>query len=130
LHLGGSRAFLRDGVLQFKKKRGLRVVGNSNRGFLIRPLSASAGLKGFLLRNPFIYIDQGKLHGAVFVENHDDCCNKSLEQYRKSFSLSGISMLNVYQFKKHRSGMGMTISPSLSDKIAVRSINPSFRLVP
>jgi hypothetical protein len=26
--------------------------------------------------------------------------------------------------------MGMTISPSLSDKIAVRSINPSFRLVP
>ena len=73
VHLGGSRAFLNDGVLQFKKRRGLRVLNRSEGGLVIKVISASDGLKGFFLRNPFVYVDRGELCGAIFVDNDEDC---------------------------------------------------------
>ena len=48
VNVGASRAFLKDGVLVFKKRRGMRL-SNPNpwpTGFMIRPLRKSEGVKG------------------------------------------------------------------------------------
>ncbi len=55
LSFGYSRAFLNDGVLQYKKKWDSALVGRSERCFLIKPLSKKDGVKSFLLNNPFIF---------------------------------------------------------------------------
>lgn len=120
VNLGGSRAFLNDGVLQFKKKWGFRLVGKSEGGFLIRPVFGSTGFKGFFHRNPFIYMDQKRLCGAIFVENDQDCFSKSFEKLCKGLWLNGLSTLNIYRFSDDSSADGMTVSPEILDKMTIR----------
>jgi hypothetical protein len=127
LYLGGSRAFLKDGVLQFKKKLGLRLISKSVRGFLVKPLSPSTGLKGFFLRNPFIYTHRGRLYAAAFVEDDEVCsCDESLEDLSKSFYLNGISKVNIYPFKVNGSEPKRSVPPPFSDKIKILSAEHIF----
>jgi hypothetical protein len=67
LHLGASRPFLNNGALCFKKKRGMDITDCTRQSFIILPQRGSAGMTGFLRHNPFIYQDEGKLKGAIFV---------------------------------------------------------------
>lgn len=96
MNTGFSRAFLRDGVLQYKKKWGVRVAGYSYRGFLLKPVSLSPGVRGLLHRNPFVYVDKGRLWAAVFVENYPQLSKKNLERLQKEWSLAGLSGLFIY----------------------------------
>ena len=126
-HLGGSRAFLNDGVLQFKKRRGLRLTSKSKEGFLVRPLFPSPGLKGFFLGNPFIHIHRGRLHAAIFVEKDEVCsCDKSLEDLYKCFYLNGISEVNIYPFKINESNPKRRVPPAFSGKITILSPDHIF----
>jgi hypothetical protein len=127
LNLGGSRAFLKDGVLQFKRKLGLRLITKSERGFLVKPLSPSTGLKEFFLRNPFIYTHRGRLCAAIFVEEDEVCsCDKSLEDLCKSFYLNGLSKLNIYPLKVNGSNTKTGVHPPFSDKITILSAEHIF----
>jgi hypothetical protein len=117
LHLGGVRPFLKDGVLQFKKKLGLRLISKYVRGFLVKPLSPSTGLKGFFLRNPFIFAHRGTLYAAIFVEEDEVCsCDESLEDLCKGFYLNGLSKLNIYPLKVNESKLKRGAPPAFSDK--------------
>ena len=127
VNLGGSRAFLNDGVLQFKKKWGFRLVGKSEGGFVIKPVFASTGLKGFFQRNPFIYMDQRRLCGAIFVENDEDCCSKSFEKLCKCLWLNGLSTLNIYRFRDDAAANDMTLTPQIFDKMTIRVADESLK---
>ena len=98
MHTGSSRAFLKDGVLQFKKKWGMRVTPNDTSGFLLKPLSRSEGLKGFFVRNPFVFVNGGKLSSAVFIENDEMDTDESYEKFHKNYYLVGLDEMIVYQF--------------------------------
>jgi hypothetical protein len=127
LNVGGSRAFLKDGVLQFKKRLGLRLLSKSVRGFLVKPLSPSTGLKGFFLRNPFIYTHRGRLYTAVFVEDDEVCsCDESLEDLCKSFYLNGLSKVNIYPLKVSGSEPKRSVPQPFSDKIEILSAEHIF----
>jgi hypothetical protein len=67
LHRGGSRPFLNDGSLRFKKNRGMVITSHTQRGFIILPLRNTPGVHALLQHNPFIYVDAGKLKGAIFI---------------------------------------------------------------
>ena len=122
LHLGGSRPFLKDGLLQFKKKLGLRLTSRSKEGFLFKPLSPSTGLKEFFLGNPFIYTHQRELYAAIFVEEDEVCsCDESLEGLCKSFYLDGISKVNIYPLKVNGSEPKRSVPSAFSDKIEILS---------
>lgn len=54
MHMGLSRAFLRDGVLQFKAKWGHRITGCTTDRFLLRPLADTDATRAFLTANPFV----------------------------------------------------------------------------
>jgi len=106
MSLGGSRAFLKDGVLQYKKKWNLELVRRTTfnttklfifkPGFIVKPLQLSQGLKGFFLRNPFIYVDKGHLYGAVFIENDELHSGINSEEYHRKYHLLGLSQLSFF----------------------------------
>jgi hypothetical protein len=127
LNLGGSRPFLKDGVLQFKKKLGLRLISKSKEGFLIKPLSPSTGLKGFFLRNPFISTHRGGLNAAIFVEEDEVCsCDKSLEILYKNSYLDGLSRINIYPFKVNGINSKRVVPSAFSEKITILSVDHIF----
>ena len=124
LHLGGSRAFLKDGVLQFKRRRGLRLISKSKEGFLVKPLSPSPGLKGFFLSNPFICTHRGRLHAAIFVEDDEVySCDESLDDLCKNYYLNGLSKVNIYPLEVNGSNPKRGVSSAFSDKITMRSVD-------
>jgi hypothetical protein len=68
VHLGASRAFLNDGVLQYKKKWGMAIAGERADGWIINALQDDAATRSFLINNPFSYENSGELCVAVFLE--------------------------------------------------------------
>jgi hypothetical protein len=127
VHLGSSRPFLKDGVLQFKKRRGLRLTTKTKKGFLVKPLSPSNGLKGFFLRNPFIYYHRRGLYAAIFVEEDEVCsCDESLEDLCENFYLNGLSKVNIYPLKVNESNPKRSVPPAFSDRIKILSADHIF----
>ena len=62
VNLGASRAFLNDGVLQYKKKWGQHIRQASPTVFGIRIAKETPAVRSFLGANPFISISNGKLY--------------------------------------------------------------------
>ena len=64
----------------------------------MRPLGTSNALKGFFINNPFTFIDNDKLYGAVFVARGEQYSKKEFEQFQKLYFLKGFSELRVFLF--------------------------------
>jgi hypothetical protein len=98
VNLGHSRAFLKDGVLIYKKKWNLRIDGKHETGFLISLLSSTSGSRAFLVNNPFICIEKKKINGAVFVDTPQSFSQIDLTTIRKKYYMNGMDELYVYKF--------------------------------
>lgn len=101
LHLGGSRPFLQDGVLQFKKKWGVRLSETTHDGFLIIPRTKGA-LSLVLKRSPFIFLRKNKLMGAFFIDYGADLSRDELFRLFKIGFFPGMSALNIYPLDSNR----------------------------
>ncbi len=97
IDLGFSRAFLRDGVLQYKKKWGLKPTDMNDKGFLIHQLSQTDGIKSFLVNNPAIIYDNGEFSSACFVDGNVKLTPKEQTKWINKFIMPGISKVFVYQ---------------------------------
>lgn len=123
---GLSRAFLNDGALQFKKKRSMQLVNKSKVGFQIMPLSKTAGVKGFFLNNPFIYMDKMKFNGAVFVETDQSFSKEDFEKIYKEYYLKGMSRLILYRFGEVASRTPEMVPTEFNDKMTICSAERLF----
>jgi hypothetical protein len=99
VELGGSRAFLNDGVLQFKKKWGVQLIRSQPRVFFLRPAQVTDGVKGFLSNNPFIYLGRKGLCGAIFPIEQDRAADGIFSRYQKKYSFEGLKKLNFFRLK-------------------------------
>jgi hypothetical protein len=66
LNVGLSRSFIRDGVLQYKRKLGAKLNMPSEMGAMIRPISKTDAVRSFLSANPFISSRKNKLWLLTF----------------------------------------------------------------
>ena len=64
---GASRAFLRDGVLQFKRKWGMALTRPRVGGFWLRHRADCEGARSFLVHNPFIHRRGDRLYALGFA---------------------------------------------------------------
>lgn len=114
---GVSRPFLKDGVLQFKKKWNQKVSNKRNLGFLIKILSKTSGAKGFLSNNPFIYENKRRLNGAIFVTNDELLSRNFFTNVNKKYYLRGLSKLVIYRFEEADNRILDTVPSELSNKM-------------
>jgi len=129
---GGSRAFLKDGVLRYKKRRGASQISCDSRHggiFFVEPLTNTPGLKAFLINNPFIFIDnidRRKISGAIFVDNDYSFSQETLEKIYNDYCLNGMSRLYIYQFGENNDKTQKMLSPQFSDRIRLCSAERLF----
>ncbi len=126
VNFGASRAFLKDGVLWYKKKWGQIIVCTHGIDFLIKPLSKTAAVKGFFLNNPFIYVHKNRLNSAVFVEAAQSFSEKDFQKFYKDYYLNGISKLFIYRFEQGHSRSREIVPPEFSDRITICSAESLF----
>jgi len=95
LHRGGSRPFLNDGALSFKKNRGMTITGRKSSWFTIIPVRDNAGVRGFLTHNPFIYEKEGTLKGAIFMTGEVISKDSISRLFRNSY-IAGLDGLTLF----------------------------------
>jgi hypothetical protein len=126
--LGGSRAFLKDGVLMYKKKWHPSIMRPAASGFLLSVMSMTTGVKGFLVNNPFVYLDGANLNGAVFVDTDGPLFEKTLKTVDGTYFLQGLSKLFVYRLREGNRVIPDTVSTRFSDRIQVSHVRDLFGL--
>ena len=90
-NLGGSRAFLDDGVLQFKKKWSLRLTTARSLKFILQIDAWTHGVSGLLVSNPFIHETDRGLRGALFVEEQKPITDKDITAWKQKYAIAGIT---------------------------------------
>lgn len=116
---GKSRPFLKDGILQYKKKWNQQISNHKNLCFLINMLSETEGARRFLENNPFVYENNSGLNAAIFTEGNLDFCKEDFEKLYKDYYLPGLSKLVIYQFGHRSSETSNIIPEELSGKITI-----------
>ncbi|MFI5360405.1 MAG: hypothetical protein ACHQ49_00425 [Elusimicrobiota bacterium] len=101
LHMGYSRAFLSDGVMEYKRRWGAKLVDECRPGerWALRIIRETAALKSFLRHNPFVAVDRSgrlRLHG--FVETLEDASAAgAIAAWKQRCGYPGGIDLNVYE---------------------------------
>ncbi len=115
---GGSRAFLRDGVLSYKKKMGQSLIGGSWNSIALKITALTPATQSFLKRNPFIHQSGGKLHAAIFTD--EPLSLDRLRDYDKEFFQPGLEKLVVYSFRPDETLRPDVLPPDLALRWEIR----------
>ena len=103
MRLGYSRTFFSDGVFNYKKKWGIEVVEKERKqdknAFIIQTLKHDNYSKSFFLNNYFVLHENGKLKSAIFFDNDKILSVNYIKKLTKTFLISGIDKLVIYQYK-------------------------------
>lgn len=94
LYLGLARAFLRDGLFQYKKKWGGVLSCSNNYAFILKIFRDSNGIRHFLMNNPFFSYSKGKICSSVFYDESRDCDEKT---YHFN-GVDGVKCINIDEF--------------------------------
>jgi len=121
--LGTSRAFLRDGVLQYKRKWSQTITSTSRDWFALKVLSYNGAAGGFLQNNPFIFEKGGILHGALFVDAEKPLSAKELRQIEKRNFIPGLSKLSIYHLQHSDTIKQENASSQFFEQIVCCSVN-------
>lgn len=116
---GSSRAFLRDGVLKFKRKMSQTIVNASWKGFALKIIAYTPATKTFLQQNPFIFQADGKLCGAVFTE--EILTSEMIRKIVHNDFHTGLNKLVFYSFREDALADTGLIPPELASHVEIRS---------
>jgi hypothetical protein len=97
MNMGLTRSFLSDGVLQYKKKWNVQFSSIGIRGFIFKANNYTDCVKGFLTANPFAYVDNKKLNGAIFIDT-DDSISEHISKCQSAYYLDTFKEFNIFQF--------------------------------
>ena len=93
---GGSRAFLNDGILKFKRKMANEIFAAYPLGFALKIFKLDSPTRSFLLANPFAFQATDGLHAAVFTDTLLTAV--LVQRWRKAYLHKGFSRLVIYTF--------------------------------
>lgn len=121
VNIGGSRPFLNDGILKFKRRHTQRLTHCQREGLALKILRLTPGVKDFLRQNPFIFRSRGRLHGAVFADA--PLTSEAIEALHRQFFHAGLGRLVIWIFHDGKTFKPPPIPASLSGQIDLRSAN-------
>lgn len=100
MNLGLTRSFLSDGILQYKKKWGAEFAPKSKRGFIIRINNYNESSSFFLKKNPFAYLKNNHLYGAIFIDENT-LESESIKKYKSMYLLKSFKKCHFFQFNSN-----------------------------
>jgi hypothetical protein len=118
VNLGSCRPFLRDGVLNFKRKMSQSLKHAHWDGIAMKITSLTPGVKSFLLKNPFIFLTEGRMHGAIFVE--EKLSLEKIQKIEKDYFHPGLSGLVIYSFCANEDFQVSSLPPPTAARINIR----------
>jgi hypothetical protein len=94
---GHCRSFLRDGVFNYKKSWGMEIMKSTRQKyqFGMKICSYHQGVRNFLEKNPFIFIDQEKLKGLILVEQDHPLALEEVRSLFKTYFIHGLHCLVI-----------------------------------
>jgi len=97
IDFGHSRSLLKDGSFKFKKHWGMEIKMSARLRdvFGIRICNFHPGVQSFLERNPFVFIDEGKLKGLVLAAQNHPLTLGEVQSFVKSGSIPGLDCLTI-----------------------------------
>jgi len=119
VYMGGSRPFLRDGVLRSKKKLMQELLSRSWQGFALKVVSLTPATRLFLVNNPFIFIAKDRLHGAVFTEA--PLTVETVCRLDHDFFHPGMSRLLLYFFEETGGFQVASLPPEVAARVEIRA---------
>jgi len=96
IHCGSTRAFLNDGIFQYKRKWGMQLEQILQDRFRIDMRQPTNGVKAFLRNNPFIYQRGGSIRAAVFLESDEESREEAIAIFDRNQRIVGIDYLDLY----------------------------------
>jgi hypothetical protein len=127
VNMGATRAFLKDGVLNYKKKWGLKFSKPSEKVFLMRVFSVTDGVRDFLLNNPFIFMDKTGINGAFFIASGEATLENDLENVFNDYLVKGMRKFYIYNLEGNDIKLWKTVTipiPNDSEKVNTESQSP------
>jgi hypothetical protein len=122
VNVGASRAFLRNGILRYKKKLGMRITRTVRGYYYLRILGDSQAARAFWGDNPLIFEREGRTCGMVFVEpNGQPISEQDLQRLDREFFMEGLSQILVV--RPDSSGQVASVPPELADRMTVVSMS-------
>ena len=96
IDFGTCKPFLNDGILQYKKKWGvfIRKAESSFGIFAFKILNHSIGIDSFLLNNPFINLNNGRIEGVIVFKKDDLISFEKIQHFLKLYNISGLEGLS------------------------------------
>jgi hypothetical protein len=119
--LGWSRAFLHDGVLQFKKSLSQRIIGSYPNGYALRILSASPAA-AFLRNNPFVFKRCGIYNAAVFWDGPQTPSLEEIGQLDGDYFHLGFARLLVYRLPRDETDAARDVPDNLPGHVELREL--------
>ena len=97
LDFGHCRAFLNDGVFYHKKKWGMEIKRSKRVGaiFGMKICNLNQGTRNFLAKNPFIFIDQGKIKGLSLIQHNYPLTLEEVRSLFKTYYIPGVDCLVI-----------------------------------
>jgi hypothetical protein len=93
---GCTRPFLRDGVLEFKRRWGHQISGALSAGISLVVLKNTPAVRSFLDQNPFIIESAGERCGVIFLSQETEVTAEKLAELEASWFYPGLAKLLVY----------------------------------
>ncbi len=118
VNMGGSRPFLRDGALNFKRRRSQRLTGCQWEGSALKILQLTPGVKSFLRQNPFIFRSHGQLHGAIFADA--PLTAEKIIELHHNFFHPGFGRLIIWVIDNGDTGALPELPPELAGEVELR----------
>lgn len=126
--LGSSRAFLHDGVLNFKSKFSQSIIGGNWNGFALKITALTPATKDFLRKNPFIFWADDALHAAVFTE--EELSPEKIQRLHKEYFHPGLKRVVIHGLREDESISPVTVPPSLAECVVIRRVGEWFKAAP
>lgn len=123
---GLSRPFLNDGVLQYKKKWGVNLIGTSADGFILKLRLPSEALFHLLINSPFLMLGRDGLEAVIFADHKRLSEISYWEEIEKNYYISGIKRLVIYPLTSRISHDNVDIPPLFRGNVVIRSLDSLF----
>ena len=97
LDFGHCRPFFNDGVFCYKKKWGMEIKRSKRlRGvFGMKICDLHQSILNFLTKNPFIFIDQGKIKGLILTDQNHPLSLGEIQSLLKTYYIPGVDCLVI-----------------------------------